>query len=114
MTIRRALQDPEAFKDITDYRSRIKCLLFTQNPTQTCVCGMVKNGAHTILKIKKRKVPPDFCFFSIMWGDLDVTGAIRVLGTKSRHFILQRTVIVRTARHFQTDMNARLDHSAFK
>ena len=52
------------------------------------VCGMVKNGAHTILIIKKRKVPQIFCFFSMVWGDLDVTGAVWILGTTSRHFIL--------------------------
>ena len=40
------------------------------------VCGMVKNGAHTILKIKKRKVPQIFCFFSMVWGDLDVTRGV--------------------------------------
>ena len=58
-----------------------------QNPTQR-VCGMVKNGARTILKIKKRKVPQIFCFFSMVLSDLDVTRDVRVLGTKSRHFIL--------------------------
>ena len=92
----------------------IKCPLFMSKIQLKRVCGMVKNGAHTILKIKKRKVPQIFCFFNMVWGHLDVTRGVRVLGTKSRHIILQRTVIVRTARHFQTDMNARLDHSAFK
>ena len=72
------------------YRSRIKCLLFMLKIQLKRVCGMVKNGAHTILKIKKRKVPQIFCFFSMVWGDLDVTGAVWILGTKSRHFILLR------------------------
>ena len=44
------------------------------------VCGMVKNGAHTILKIKKRKVPQIFCFFSMVWGDLDVNVDIGCFG----------------------------------
>ena len=54
-------------------RSRIKCLLFMPKIPLKRVCGMVKNGAHTILKIKKRKVPQIFCFFSMVWGDLEVT-----------------------------------------
>ena len=43
------------------------------------VCGIVKNSPHTILKIKKRKVPQIFCFFSMVWGDLttSVFGLLR-------------------------------------
>ena len=40
------------------------------------VCGMVKNGAHTILKIKKEG-SPDFLLFSMVWGgDMDVTRGV--------------------------------------
>ena len=58
------------------YRSRIKCLLFMPKIQLKRVCGMVKNKPHTILKIKKRKVPQIFCFFSMVWGDLNVTRGV--------------------------------------
>ena len=50
------------------------------------VYGMVKNGAHTILKIKKRKVPQIFCFFSMVWGDLDVTRGVLSFGHEKQTF----------------------------
>ena len=74
----------------TYYRSRIKCLPFVPKIQLKRVCGLVKNGAHTILKIWKRQVSQIFCFFSMVWGDLDVTRGVWVFGTKSRHFILLR------------------------
>ena len=70
------------------YQSRIKCLHFMPKIQLKLVCGMVKNGARTILKIKKRKLPQIFCFFSMVLGDLDVTRGVGVLGTKGGHFIL--------------------------
>ena len=39
-----------------------------QNPTQTYVWHGQKLTLHHILKIKKRKVPQIFCFFSMVWG----------------------------------------------
>ena len=62
--------------NVLPYCSRIKCLLFMPKIQLKRVCGMVKNGAHTILKIKKRKVTQIFCFFSMVWGDLDVTRGV--------------------------------------
>ena len=46
------------------YRDGIKCLLFIPKFRLKRVCDMVKNGAHIILKIKKRKVPQIFYFFN--------------------------------------------------
>ena len=49
------------------YRSRIESLLFMPKIQLKRVYGMVKNGAHTIVKIKKSKVPQIFYFFSMVW-----------------------------------------------
>ena len=73
------------------YQSRIKCKIcfsYPKSNSNACVaCGMVKNWPHTILKIKKRKVPQIFCFFSLVWGDLEVTRGVRNLGTKIGYLI---------------------------
>ena len=61
-----------------------------QNPTQTC--SMVKNGAHTILKIKKRKVPQIFCFFSMVWGDLVVTRGVFEFSEHEKQIFYSATV----------------------